>query len=153
MNVVVLEGRLVADPEIRYSTGENATASMNFTIAVTRDFKSAQGTYDTDFIRCSAFRNNAEFINKYFHKGDPIQIYGNIRTGSYTNKDGAKVYTTDVFVDRVNFVVGGRNNNDNNNSSNNSNNYNSSGNRKRQPSGYNNDFMNIPEEIDEGLPY
>lgn len=111
MNLVVLEGRMTADPEIRYSTGENATANLNFSVAVNRDFKNAEGNYDADFIRCVAWRGQAEFISKYFHKGDPILITGNIRTGSYTNKDGAKVYTTDVYVDKVSFVVGGKSGN------------------------------------------
>ena len=108
MNLVVLEGRMVAEPEVKYSAGENATANLSFNVAVNRDFKNSEGNYDADFIRCVAWRNQAEFIGKYFHKGDPILITGNIRTGSYTNKDGVKVYTTDVYVDKVSFVVGGK---------------------------------------------
>ena len=137
MNLVVLEGRLVADPEIKYTTGENASANMRFTLAVNRDFKNASGNYDADFIQCMAWRNNAEFINKYFHKGDPISIIGNIRTGSYTNKDGVKVYTTDVYVDKVNFVVGGRA----------SNNANAAPVVREKPD------MNIPDGVDEELPW
>lgn len=103
MNKVILMGRLTADPEMRYTTGENATANARFSVAVNRQFKNAEGNYDADFIRCVAWKNNAEFIQKWFHKGDMIVIEGNIRTGSYTNKDGQKVYTTEVWVDRVEF--------------------------------------------------
>lgn len=108
MNLVVLEGRMVADPEVRYSAGENATAILNFNIAVNRDFKNSEGNYEADFIRCISFGKQSEFIAKYFHKGDPILITGNIRTGSYTKQDGTKAYTTDVYVDKVSFVVGGK---------------------------------------------
>lgn len=104
MNNVQLVGRLTADPEVRYTTGENSNATCRFSIAVQRRFKNAEGNYEADFPNCVAFRNNAEFISKYFHKGSMIGIVGNLRTGSYTNKDGIKVYTTDVVVDNVEFV-------------------------------------------------
>ena len=103
MNHVTLMGRLVADVQTRYSTGENAMATAGFSIAVNRKFKNAEGNYDADFIRCVAFRQTAEFVSKYFHKGDMIALEGSIRTGSYVNKDGQKVYTTDVYVDSVEF--------------------------------------------------
>ena len=115
MNKVMLIGRLTADPEIRYTAGENASANARFTVAVNRPFKNADGNNEADFIRCVAWRNHAEFISKYFHKGDAIAIEGNIRTGSYTNKDGVRVYTTEVFVDRPEFV--GSKNSSNANSS------------------------------------
>lgn len=138
MNLVVLEGRLTTDPEIRYTTGENATATARFSVAVNRDFKNSQGQYDADFIRCIAWRNQAEFVGKYFHKGDPILITGNIRTGSYTNKDGMKVYTTDVWADKVNFVVGGKASN-------------AVENTQAAPK-QDNSFMNIPGSIgDDGI--
>ena len=110
MNKVILVGRLTADPEVNYTTGENASANARFSVAVNRPFKNSDGVYDADFIRCVAWRNNAEFIQKYFHKGSMIGLDGYIRTGSYTNKDGQKVYTTEVWVDRVEFV-GGKNDN------------------------------------------
>lgn len=110
MNKVVLMGRLTADPEVYYTTGENSKANARFTLAVNRKFKNAEGNYDADFIRCVAWDKTAEFIQKYFHKGDMMAIDGNIRTGSFTNKENQKVYTTDVYVDNVEFC-GGKNSN------------------------------------------
>ena len=106
MNNVILIGNLCRDNDVRYSTGENATAILRNTIAVQRKFKNKEtGQYDSDFIGIQAFGNNAEFINKYFTKGSKIAITGEIRTGSYTNKDGVKVYTTDVVVNNAEFVT------------------------------------------------
>lgn len=99
MNNVALIGRLARDPEIRYSQGENQLAIARFTIAVDRNKKDA----GADFISCVAFGKTAEFIEKYFSKGKKIGIIGHIQTGSY-EKDGAKVYTTDVIADQVEFV-------------------------------------------------
>lgn len=99
MNNVTLIGRLARDPEIRYSQGENQMAIARFTIAVDRNKKDA----GADFISCVAFGKTAEFIEKYFSKGKKIGIIGHIQTGSY-EKDGAKVYTTDVIADQVEFV-------------------------------------------------
>lgn len=104
MNCVSLVGRFVRDPEVRYSTGENANASCRFTIAVQRKYKNPDGTYGADFISCVAFRQTAEFIAKYFKQGSLIGINGEIRTGNYTNKEGQKIYTTDVIVNNVEFV-------------------------------------------------
>lgn len=100
MNNVVLIGRLARDPELRYGA-ESQNAIARFTIAVDRPMSKDR---EADFISCVAFGKTAEFIEKYFTKGKQIAIQGNIRTGSYTNKDGQKVYTTDVQVDRVEFV-------------------------------------------------
>ena len=108
MNKVILLGRLTRDPEVRYSTGENASASARFSVAVNRKFKNAEGKYDADFINCVAFGKTAEFIEKYFAKGSMVAVVGRIQTGSYTNKDGVKVYTTDVVVEEVEFA-GGKN--------------------------------------------
>ncbi len=106
MNNVVLVGNLCRDNDLRYSGGENATAILRNTIAVQRKFKNKEtGQYDSDFISIQAFGNTAEFINKYFAKGSKIAISGEIRTGSYTNKDGVKVYTTDVVVNNAEFVT------------------------------------------------
>ncbi len=140
MNLVVLEGRIANDLELRYSTGENANASLNFSVAVNRDFKNSEGKYDADFIKCVAWRQNAEFINKYFKKGDPISIVGNIRRGSYTNKDGVTVYTTDVYVDRAHFVVGTAKSGE------------GTGKSQSKPA-KSDDFMNIPDGADEELPW
>ena len=104
MNKCTLVGRLTKDPEIRYSQGENATATARFSVAVNRRFKNAEGNYDADFINCVAFGKTAEFLEKYFKKGMAIGLTGHIQTGSYTNKDGQKVYTTDVVVEETEFV-------------------------------------------------
>lgn len=103
INNVILVGRLTADPEVRQ--GENSSYGRA-TVAVQRDFKNKEGNYDSDFINIMYSGTTAEFISKYFHKGDVIAVQGSIRTGSYTNKDGQKVYTTDVNVDKCSFVPG-----------------------------------------------
>lgn len=106
MNNVVLIGNLCRDNDVRYSSGQNATAILRNTIAVQRKFKNKEtGQFDSDFISIQAFGNTAEFISKYFTKGSKIAITGEIRTGSYTNKDGVKVYTTDVVVNNAEFVT------------------------------------------------
>jgi len=143
MNSVNLVGRLVRDPELHYSTGENATASCRFTVAVQRKFKNADGNYDADFISCVAFRQTAETISKFFTKGSLIGIQGNIRTGSYTNKDGNKVYTTDVYVDNFEFV-GSKADNGGNSVPTQQNN---------TTARRDNSFMNIPDGSDEELPF
>ena len=99
MNKVILSGNLTRDPEVKYSNGEKATCACRFNIAVRRKFKNSEGKYDADFINCVAFGPTGEFIGKFFKTGNGIEIVGSIRTGSYTNKDGVKVYTTDVYVD------------------------------------------------------
>ena len=104
MNKVIIIGRFTRDPEIKYTTGENATATARFSLAVNRRFKNKEGNYDADFINCVAFGKTAEFIEKYFTKGMAIGITGHIQTGSYTNKEGQKVYTTDVVVEETEFV-------------------------------------------------
>ena len=100
-NVVVLVGRLSSDPTVRYTPSQVAVAS--FTVAVDRPF-AKEGQQTADFIRCQAFGKTAEFIEKYFTKGKPIGLTGRIQTGSYTDKNGNKVYTTDVVAERVEFV-------------------------------------------------
>jgi single-strand DNA-binding protein len=137
MNKVILLGRLTRDPEVRYSQSDNSTATARFSLAVNRKFKNAEGNYDADFINCVAFGKIAEFIEKYFNKGDMIALTGRIQTGSYTNKDGVKVYTTDVVVEEVEFTGGKSSNADahQNNTSN------------------NNGFANIPDGSDEEMPF
>lgn len=103
MNKVILCGRLTKDPEVRYSQGENATAVARYTLAVDRQFK-RDGDQSADFINCIAFGKRGEFAEKYLRKGTKIAVVGRIQTGSYTNKDGQKVYTTDVIVDEHEFV-------------------------------------------------
>ena len=143
MNKVQLVGRLTRDPEIRYSQGENATATARFSVAVNRRFKNAEGNYDADFINCVAFGKSAEFVEKYFKKGMAIGLTGRIQTGSYTNKDGQKVYTTDVVVEETEFVESkGASNSDNSNAF-----------RPAPNVANNNDFMSIPDGVDEELPF
>ena len=143
MNKVQLVGRLTRDPEIRYSQGENATATARFSVAVNRRFKNAEGNYDADFINCVAFGKSAEFVEKYFKKGMAIGLTGRIQTGSYTNKDGQKVYTTDVVVEETEFVESkGASSADNSNNS-----------HPAPSAANNNDFMSIPDGIDEELPF
>ena len=104
MNKVELVGRLTRDPEVRYTQGENASAIARFSVAVNRRYKNNEGNYEADFINCVAFGRSGEFIEKYFKKGMAIGISGRIQTGNYTNKDGVKVYTTDVVVEEAEFV-------------------------------------------------
>ena len=102
MNKVTLIERLTRDPETRYSAGENATAVSKYTLAVDRKYKRDKEP-TADFINCIAFGRNGEFTDKYFRQGMKVAIYGRIQTGSYTNKDGNKVYTTDIVVEEQEF--------------------------------------------------
>lgn len=143
MNKVELVGRLTRDPEVRYTQGENASAIARFSVAVNRRFKNNEGNYEADFINCVAFGKSGEFIEKYFKKGMAIGISGRIQTGNYTNKDGVKVYTTDVVVEEAEFVEsknGGGASAPSNAPANNN-------------AATNNDFMNIPDDISEELPF
>ena len=103
MNKVILMGRLTRDPEVRYSQGDNATAIARFTLAVDRRIK-RDNEASVDYINCVSFGRSAEFAEKYFHKGTKIVIVGRIQTGSYTNKDGQKVYTTDIVIEEQDFA-------------------------------------------------
>lgn len=143
MNKVQLVGRLTRDPEVRYSTGENSTAIARFSVAVNRRLKNAEGQYEADFINCVAFGKSGEFIEKYFRKGMAIGLTGRIQTGSYTNKEGVKVYTTEVVVEESEFVES-KGNGESNQSS-----------FRPAPSSVSGDgFMNIPDGVeDEGLPF
>ena len=98
MNKVILMGRLTRDPEVRYSAGENSLAIARYTLAVDRRFK-RDGEATADFISCVVFGKQAEFAEKYFRQGIRIVVSGRIQTGSYTNRDGVKVYTTEVVVE------------------------------------------------------
>ena len=106
MNKVILMGRLTREPDIRYSAGENATAVARYTLAVDRRFsrRNDEGGQTADFIGCVAFGRSAEFAEKYLHQGTKIVVTGRIQTGSYTNRDGQKVYTTDVVVEDQEFA-------------------------------------------------
>jgi len=110
MNKVVLMGRLTRDPEVRYSQGENALAIARYTLAVDRRFK-RDGEQTADFINCVVFGKSAEFTERYFRQGMRVLVSGRIQTGSYTNKDGNKVYTTEVVVEEVDFADSRRSDN------------------------------------------
>ena len=103
MNKVILMGRLTRDPEVRYSQGENNLAIARYTLAVDRRFQ-RNGDQTADFISCVAFGKAAEFAEKWYRQGVKIAISGRIQTGSYTNKDGVKVYTTEVVVEEQEFA-------------------------------------------------
>lgn len=138
MNSVQLTGRLTRDPEVRYTDGGLSIA--RFTLAVNRRFKQENGP-DADFIRCIAFGKTAEFIEKYFSKGRKMDLNGRIQTGSYQNQDGATVYTTDIIVENVEF---GESRSASGNGSNNGN---------QMPAPGDDGFMNIPDGLDEELPF
>ena len=147
MNKVILMGRLTRDPEVRYSQGETATAVARYSLAVDRRFR-REGEPTADFINCVAFGRAAEFAERYLRQGTKIAITGRIQTGSYTNRDGVKVYTTDIVVEEQEFAeskaAGG--------ASTPSNNYQAS--PAPSPSADIGDgFMNIPDGIDEELPF
>lgn len=138
MNKCVLIGRLTRDPEVRYTQGDNTMAIARYSLAVDRRFK-RDGEPEADFINCVAFGKAGEFAEKYLKKGTKIAVVGRIQTGSYTNKDGQKVYTTDVVVEEQEFAE--------------SKNSGSSNNNQSAPANKNTDFMNIPDSIDEELPF
>ncbi|MDO4647017.1 MAG: single-stranded DNA-binding protein [Eubacteriales bacterium] len=142
MNKVILMGRLTRDPEVRYGTGENATAVARYTIAVDRRFK-RDGEQSADFIGCVAFGRNAEFAEKYLKQGIKIALTGRIQTGSYTNREGQKVYTTDIVVEEQEFAeskAAAGNGTQNN------------FNRPADQTDANG-FMSIPDGVDDELPF
>ena len=146
MNKVILIGRLTRDAEIRYSQGESSTAIARFSLAVDRRFRRDNEEQTADFINCVAFGRTAEFLERFGRKGTKFVLEGRIQTGSYTNKDGQRVYTTDVVAENVEFAE----------SKNNSSTGNDFGGAPSapSPSGAAGDgFMNIPEGIDEELPF
>lgn len=104
MNKVELSGRWTKDPEIRYTQGERSTAIARCTLAVDRRFKRDGDSQTADFINCIAFGKTAEFLEKYGRKGTKMLVVGRIQTGSYTNKDGNKVYTTEVVIEELEFA-------------------------------------------------
>lgn len=142
LNNVILMGRLTRDAEVRYSQGSN-TAIARFTLAVDRDYQKEGEERAADFISCVAFNKTAEFIERYFKQGSMLAITGKIQTGSYVNKDGQKVYTTEVVVDKASFTGEKRND-------------------SSQPAGgyytpkntRDDGFMSIPDGVeDSGLPF
>ncbi|MDE6969947.1 MAG: single-stranded DNA-binding protein [Eubacterium sp.] len=150
MNKAILMGRLTRDPEIRYSQGEQSTAVARYTLAVDRRFTRNNGgdQQTADFIGCVAFGRAAEFAEKYFRKGLKIVITGRIQTGSYTNRDGQKVYTTDVVVEDQEFA-------ESKNANSGTDNFGGgfAPADRPSPSAAGDGFMNIPDGIDEELPF
>ena len=149
MNKVVLMGRLTRDPEVRVTQGENSLSIARYTLAVDRrrGRNSSDDQQTADFINCVAFGYSAEFAEKYLRKGTKICIDGRIQTGSYTNKDGQKVYTTEVVVENQEFAESknspsGENYSSGNNSA-----------PASEPQGAGDGFMNIPDGIEEELPF
>lgn len=141
MNKVSLTGRLTRDPDVRYSQGEKPVAIARFTLAVNRRFHK-EGEQQADFISCVCFGKIAEMVEKYFRQGMKMDLTGRIQTGSYTNKDGVKVFTTDVFVEELEFgeskkAVGGG----------------STEPKPQAPSPNQDGFMDIPDGINEELPF
>ena len=154
MNKVILMGRLTRDPEVRYSQGATQTAVARFSIAVDRRFK-REGEPDADFFNCTAFGKQGEFVERYLRKGVKVVVTGRIQNDNYTNKDGQMVYSVRVVVEEIEFAesknaAGG----------NGEGNYNNGGNYNRggyagngSASGAGDGFMNIPDGIDEELPF
>lgn len=137
MNKVILMGRLTREPNISYSTGEKQTIIARYTLAVDRRRRADNGEQTADFISCVAFDKAAEFAEKYLHQGTKMVVTGRIQTGSYTNKEGQKIYTTDVVIEEQEFAES--KNTANTVTSNNT---------------TNDGFMQIPEDFDsEGLPF
>nr|WP_298056602.1 single-stranded DNA-binding protein [uncultured Lachnoanaerobaculum sp.] len=148
MNRAILMGRLTRDPEVRYSSGERSMAIARYTLAVDRGFKRGGDSSEqtADFIPCVAFDKAGEFAEKYFRQGMRVLISGRIQTGSYTNKEGQKVYTTEVIIDTQEFA-------DSKGASDSGNNYRAST-RPSPASASTDGFMNIPDGVDdEGLPF
>ena len=143
MNKVELMGRLTKDPDVRYSQGQKPTAIARYTLAVERRFK-RDGEQSADFINCVALGKNGEFAEKYLKKGMKIAVTGRIQTGSYTNREGQKVYTTDIVVDEHEFCesrnAAQQEQSENRNSA------------PPMPDGADS-FMNLPDGIDEELPF
>ena len=149
MNKAILMGRLTRDPEVRYTQGENQMAIARYTLAVDRRFNRNGDENTADFISCVAFGKAGEFAERYFRKGTKVVVSGRIQTGSYTNKDGAKVYTTEVVVEEQEFAESKNSNNGS------SEGYSAGSARTQQPVPMEptEGFMNIPDGIDEELPF
>ena len=150
MNKVILMGRLTKDPDVRYSQGETASCVARYTLAVDRRFarRDSQDAQTADFIQIVAFGKSGEFAEKYFRKGTKVIVTGRIQTGSYTNKEGVRVYTTDVVAEDQEFAES------KNSSAGNGGSFGGSApSNEPAPSAAGDGFMNIPDGIDEELPF
>lgn len=141
MNKVILMGRLTRDPDVRYSQGETTTAIARYNLAVDRRFR-REGEQSADFINCVAFGKQGEFAERYLRQGIKIAVIGRIQTGSYTNRDGCKVYTTDVVVESQEFVESKRAVEER-----------EAAHDRGQSEPDADGFMSIPDGIDEELPF
>ncbi|MGN0402052.1 MAG: single-stranded DNA-binding protein [Acetatifactor sp.] len=144
MNKVILMGRLTRDPEVRYSQGSSQTTIARFSIAVDRRFK-REGEPDADFFNCTCFNKQAEFVERYLHKGVKVLLSGRVQNDNYTNKDGQMVYSVRIMVDEIEFAesknaAGGNGGN-------------MGGSSAPATFGAGDGFMNIPDGIDEELPF
>lgn len=146
MNKVIIMGRLTRDPDVRYSQGENPLAVSRYTVAVDRRFKRSDEDQNADFISVIAFGKAGEFAEKYLKKGTKVVVTGRIQTGSYTNKDGQKVYTTDVVAEDQEFA-------ESKNTSNSGSYDNSNSSPAPSSTPVDDGFMDIPDGIDEELPF
>ena len=152
MNKVILMGRLTRDPEVRYSQGASQTSVARFSVAVDRRFK-REGEPDADFFNCTCFGKQAEFVERYLHKGTKVVLCGRIQNDNYTNKDGQMVYSVRVMVDEIEFAESKNASANNGDSGYNGGGYMGGGNSAPAPSGAGDGFMNIPDGIDEELPF
>ena len=146
MNKVCLMGRLTRDPDIRYTQGENTMCIARFTMAVDRRWKK-DGQPAADFLGCTVFGKSAEAIEKYVHKGTKLCLDGHLQTGSYTDRDGRKVYTTDVIVDEWEFAESRKAQEEAAGQA-----EGKAGTEEKAPEDADG-FMNIPDSIDEELPF
>lgn len=146
MNKVILMGNLTRDPEIRYSQGENSLAIARFSIAVSRRF-ARQGDTDTDFFNCTAFARQAEFVEKYFRKGSRMLLTGRVQNDNYTNSNGEKVYSVQIIAEEIEFAE--RKSTSDANAAQGGN----FGGAPQPNAAANDDFMNIPDGIEDGLPF
>lgn len=142
MNKVVLMGRLTRDPEVRYFNEEQPTAHARYTLAVNRRYSGKNKEQAADFINCAAFGRNGEFAEKYFRKGMRVAVSGRIQTGSYTNREGRKVYTTEIIIEEQEFAESKPANQNS-----------ASSGAVSEVQTDENGFMNIPDGIDEELPF
>lgn len=148
MNKVILMGRLTRDPDVRYSQGVNQLAVAKYSLAVDRRFK-RDGEPTADFFNCTAFGKQAEFAEKYFKQGTKIVITGRIQNDNYTNKEGQKVYSVSIIVEEQEFAES-KSVSDSNRSNISNNSYNEPA---PAPTGTTDDFMNIPDGLEDGLPF
>ena len=133
MNKIILLGRIVRDPEVRYTQGDNSMAIAKFSLAVNRRFKK-ENEPEADFFNCTAFGKQAEFVEKYLKQGTKILLSGRIQNDNYTNKEGQKVYSIQIMVEEMEFAE-------------------SKNNSTSEPSQSNDGFMNIPDGLQEELPF